>query len=160
MPKPNVSVTHNSRFKQVSDRLNQLSHTDVLIGIPASENQRKSDPSLNNAALMFIMERGSEPQHIPPRPVLAPSIEQNKALITPPLRSAVQHAMAGEPYRQDLENAGTIAANGAKRFISDPGNGLAPNSPATIKAKGSDKPLIDTGELRRAITWVIQEGQQ
>ena len=28
----------------------------------------------------------------------------------------------------------------------------APNAPSTVKQKGSDKPLIDTGELRRSIS--------
>ena len=30
-----------------------------------------------------------------------------------------------------------------------------PNSPETIKAKGSDKPLIDTGQLMNSLTYVI-----
>lgn len=33
----------------------------------------------------------------------------------------------------------------------------APNSPYTIAAKGSNKPLLDTGELRRKITYEIEQ---
>ena len=32
-----------------------------------------------------------------------------------------------------------------------------PNSPATIRAKGSESPLIDTGRLRNAITYKVEE---
>lgn len=34
---------------------------------------------------------------------------------------------------------------------------FVPNSPETIKRKGSDKPLIDTGRMRQSINYVIQE---
>jgi hypothetical protein len=30
-----------------------------------------------------------------------------------------------------------------------------PNSPVTIALKGSSKPLIDTGEMRGAVTWKV-----
>ena len=36
-------------------------------------------------------------------------------------------------------------------------NGWKPNAPSTIKAKGSDKPLIDTGELRKSIRGIVVE---
>lgn len=32
-----------------------------------------------------------------------------------------------------------------------------PNSPVTIALKGSSNPLIDTGEMRQAVTWAIDE---
>lgn len=31
-----------------------------------------------------------------------------------------------------------------------------PNSPETIRRKGSSKPLIDTGQLVNAITWIVE----
>ena len=30
-----------------------------------------------------------------------------------------------------------------------------PNAPSTIKKKGSDKPLIDTGKMRQSVNFVI-----
>jgi phage gpG-like protein len=40
-------------------------------------------------------------------------------------------------------------------------NGIAPpNSRWTIAAKGSSKPLIDTGQLRNSITYVVEIGAQ
>ena len=29
-------------------------------------------------------------------------------------------------------------------------------SPRTIRAKGSSKPLIDTGAMRQAVTWMVE----
>jgi hypothetical protein len=34
-----------------------------------------------------------------------------------------------------------------------------PNAPATIRAKGSSKPLIDTGEMRQSVTYQIRGGR-
>ena len=31
-----------------------------------------------------------------------------------------------------------------------------PNAPSTIRKKGSDKPLIDTGRLRQSVNYVIK----
>jgi len=36
--------------------------------------------------------------------------------------------------------------------IQDP-----PNAPSTVKRKGSDNPLIDTGRMRQSIAWKIRE---
>lgn len=49
----------------------------------------------------------------------------------------------------------------AKSMIQDAiRNGdWAPNAPSTIKKKGSDKPLIDTGTMRQGVQYVIKEGQ-
>lgn len=49
----------------------------------------------------------------------------------------------------------------AKSMIQDAiRNGdWAPNAPSTIRKKGSDKPLIDTGTMRQGVQYVIKEGQ-
>jgi hypothetical protein len=150
-----ASFTRKSRIEQVSNRIKALAHTDVLVGIPAAENQRKGEP-IGNAALLFLQSTGSQIQNIPPRPVLEPSIEHNKALILVPLREAVQAAIQDKPTYDLLDKAGQIAENGAKRWFTDPANHWQPNAPATVKAKGSDQPLIDTAELRRSITHIVR----
>ena len=91
-----------------------------------------------------------------------------------------------EDANQMLKKVGTLGANGAKKWFTDPRNGWRQNSPETIRRKLSkltgkrlrkalnvlnsvsenmplvgmsalDKintPLIDTGQMRRAITHV------
>jgi len=34
---------------------------------------------------------------------------------------------------------------------------FAPNAPSTVMAKGSSKPLIDTGRMRQSVNYVIQQ---
>ena len=80
--------------------------------------------------------------------------------------------------RTHLEFAGQIGQDAAREWFTDPRNNWPENSIATAKAKLSklgakklqeiidsgvsitdksiSKPLIDTGELRKSIIWVIK----
>ncbi len=142
--------------------LKELKKSEVYVGIPADKTLRKGD-EMNNASILFILSKGSELANIPPRPVLEPSVEANQKLITPHLAKAAQAVMEkdSEKASMELARAGTIAANGAKRWFTDPRNNWPPNAESTIAAKGSDRPMIDTGQMRRAITYVVtQSGRE
>ena len=60
---------------------------------------------------------------------------------------------------KDLAYAvGTSALEQIQEAFQTEGFGeWAENRPATIKAKGSESPLIDTGRLRKAITYKVEE---
>ncbi len=142
---------------QIAKDLDRLKHSEVLVGIPAVKTGRKGDP-INNAQLLFLHTNGSPLQNIPARPVLEPAIKANFKLIEPQLQRAAKQVLQRHPVEADvaLQRAGTIAVNVSKRWFTDPRNGWQPNKPSTIAAKGSDRPLIDTGQLRRALTFVVR----
>ena len=56
-----------------------------------------------------------------------------------------------------LDKAGLQGENAAKGWFTNPKNNWAVNSQTTIDRKGSDRPLIDTGEMRKSITHVMRE---
>ena len=116
-----------------------------------------ADSKINNAQLMYIHTNGSPARGIPARPVIEPALAANKELIGEALNAAADALLAGnaEEAEKAFKSAGQLGANAAKRWFRDPRNGWVENSPSTIKVKGSDKPLIDTGELRRSITYVV-----
>lgn len=157
MVKPTITVTESGSFDEVKKNLAHLSEMKVYVGIPEKETSRQGQV-VTNAGLMFIHTNGSPLQHIPPRPVIEPAIEapDNKARIINELEQVASSELDGnvDAAIEHLVRAGTLGANAAKRWFRDPRNGWAPNAPRTIAAKGSDRPLIDTGELRRAITHV------
>lgn len=64
-----------------------------------------------------------------------------------------------EGAKRHLELAGMEGQNSARDWFEDPRNGWAPNSPVTIALKGSERPLVDTGELRKSITYVVKESE-
>lgn len=172
---------------QVKKRLDELARMDVFVGIPQGVDRKEGtitqaqllyiqehgvrdaemrhamQPDIDQgvpysrAHQLFIHEHGSPLWAIPPRPVLEPAIASVKPKIARQFSFAVQAALAGDDPLPFLDEAGRIARDAAYDWFVDPRNNWPPNAPSTIKAKGSDKPLIDTGSMRRAITYVVSE---
>jgi hypothetical protein len=152
---------NNGDYKKIIDAVAFLKKHEVCIGIPestAKRNDNKGTP-VNNAELLFIHTNGSPVNGIPPRPVLEPAIKKNQERVSNNLQKAVDAAVEGrqKDIMSALEMAGMDGQNIARAFFTDSDNGFAPNDPSTIKRKGSDKPLIDTGEMRKSITYVVRE---
>jgi hypothetical protein len=113
---------------------------------------------ISNAELLFIFTNGSPLRGQPPRVVIEAAIEDEptKTTIAKEIAAASTSALDNdfEAMMQHLDRAGQIGASASKRWFTDPRNGWEPNKPSTIRAKGSDRPGIDTGQMRRAITHV------
>jgi hypothetical protein len=147
--------------QSILDALKTLANKDVLVGIPESKDER-DDGGIGNAAIGYINENGSPAQNIPPRPHLKPGIRSVEQDFMPHLKSAAQKALEGnaEGAVTSLDRAGTVAANGVKRYITI--TGFTPLADATIvnrlrRGRTGNKPLIDTGEYRRSITHVVRD---
>lgn len=112
----------------------------------------------SEAYQLYVQEHGSPLWQSPPRPVLEPAIERRKDWIAEQLGKAAQAALDGDVkgVQDGLHKAGQVAENAAREWFTNPANGWAPNSPKTIKYKGSSKPLIDTDQMRKAITHVVR----
>ena len=108
---------------------------------------------------MYIQTHGSPLWNAPPRPIIEPAIEDDKEKITEILGEAAKAMLDGDvdKAKEYLNKAGLEGQAASQQWFTNTKNGWAPNSPLTIAAKGSDKPLIDKGELRKAITYVIRE---
>jgi len=147
--------------KSILDALKTLENKDVLVGIPESKDER-DDGDIGNAAIGYINENGSPAQNIPPRPHLKPGVRSVEQDFMPHLKTAARKALEGdaEGAVTSLDRAGTVAANGVKRYITI--TGFTPLADATIanrlrRGRTGNKPLIDTGEYRRSITHVVRD---
>ena len=158
-PTVNVSSPVDTAAK-LRASLTALSKKQVLVGIPEDKANRMT-PDVTNAGLLYIHTHGSPLQHIPARPVIEPALTapDNKALITGKLADAARAIMANKPdqARAALLRAGMLGRNAAIRWFTDPRNGWAPNSPATVAEKGSARPLIDTAQMRRSISYLVED---
>jgi len=157
---------------------------EVLVGFPEDTTDRDDeDPTegITNAALGYIHDTGMPEQNIPARPFMDPGIRDNKDKIATALvsvakgavsKGTAQHAMKG------LHRVGIIAATGLKRKLNE---GIPPPlAESTLQErarrgrKGAKKelerraageaastefakPLIDTGQLRNALSYVIRK---
>ncbi len=189
MVKPVVNVLKTVNLGSIADAVGILAKKEVLVGITEdtaprddkinnaellyiqSHGVRKAEmrkemqqhidagKKYSEAHSLYIQSHGSPLWHIPPRPVLEPSIEANKEPIAKQLQEAALAALDGNSAgtKASLEKAGEIADEVAKQWYRDPRNNWPPNSPKTIAMKGSNIPLIDTNEMLKAITHVVRE---
>lgn len=91
---------------------------------------------------------------IPARPFLLNSVTRHADKYKEALRVSAKPILRGtQTVPAVLTRLGILAADDIKQEIV---NTLSPpNSPTTIRMKGSSHPLIDTGELRNAATWKL-----
>jgi len=157
---------NNVSYRAVTDAIAFLKKYEVCIGVPENAAERKDskDTPVNNAELLFIHTNGSPVNNIPPRPVLEPAIKQNNIRVSANMKKAVDAAVEGK--RKDilpsLEMAGLDGQNLARKYFTDSTNRWKQNAPATVEKKtkgkgGIARPLIDTDEMRKSITYVVRE---
>jgi phage gpG-like protein len=134
----------------------------VLVGIPSETTERKDGEPINNATIGYIQENGAPAMNIPPRPFLVPGVADQSDRITEQLKKASQAQLDGNDARatQALNRAGLIGQSGARSKIqSGPFVPLKPSTLAARRRRGREgtKPLIDTGQLRNSLTYVIRD---
>jgi len=154
---------------EVLNNLESLEGMDVLVGIPEEASQRIKG-EVTNAQLVEIHtkglaqnlyweSKGSPLQKLPARPIIEPALgaSGNKERIVEDLKIVGELLLDGKRDEaiKALHIAGLDGVNMIKAWFDDPRNGWAPNSPATIKRKGSNKVLIDTAQMRNAMTYVV-----
>lgn len=106
----------------------------------------------------YIFSKGDPYWHIPPRPFLEPSVEANLPFVAAQMGEILKAALKGKKalVRMESQKLGLFLQSKAKEWFTDPRNGWLPNSKLIAKLKGSDKPLIDTGQLRNSIHYVLR----
>jgi hypothetical protein len=155
-----VTVTSTSKQGILDDLVKRISKMQAYVGVTEADSGRK-DKAINNAQLVYIHTNGSPARNIPPRPIREPAIEaeDNKNEIARLLEESAKAVLEGDEgtAQQRLEEAGMTGMVAARDWFDDPRNNWAPDKPATIKRKGSDHPLIDTGAMRQAITYIVTD---
>lgn len=180
---PKITIARKSGAAAVLQRIAGVNRWAAYVGIPAASSQDRSaqllemagvrrgkrakrlrkaaQSDINNAELLFIFSKGSPVRRQPPRAVLEPAVQSDGA------RQAISRELAAKMKAQLIgdqneavkfaKRAALAGQNAARSWFTDPRNSWAPNAPSTIRAKGSDRPGIDTGAMRADITGIIDE---
>jgi hypothetical protein len=155
-----VKITKD-RVPAMLKAIKDLTSLEVLVGIPDA-NAGRDEGAISNAEIGYLMETGSPAQNIPERPFLVPGVESIRDKIAKRMRAGAEAALAGRnaDVEGTLTSVGLTAENAVKTKITD--GPFAPLSPKTLakrRARGrtGEKPLIDTGQLRRAVTHVVRK---
>lgn len=151
-------LANDEQWKAVQEAVKELKKHEVLVGVPQEKSSRKGSGKVTNAELLFIHTNGSPVRGIPARPVLQPAIENDKERVGEMLGKAIDAATSGnkEQVVPALERAGQYGANICRAWFTNPSNSWESNSEETKKRKKSSRPLIDTGEMRKSITYIVR----
>lgn len=146
-----VSDTSQQGLKALTTAINSISQKSVYIGVIGNNDGREGE--LNNAQLMAIHEFGTE--HIPERAPIRKTMAKNGEDYGTKFEKGIASVLTGEKDADLLLNL--IGAQVSGDVVGEIQSGVEPAlSPQTIKRKGSDRPLIDTGALVQSISYEVK----
>lgn len=131
--------------------LKKLVETEVRVGFQHGEVIEEDGTDICD--IVAWNELGTV--HIPARPFLRKSVDENVDKINSFLQSKKQEFINGIPAEQILKEIGLFQKDLIQEKITE--GSYIPNAVATIKKKNSDKPLIDTGRMRQSVNYVIKK---
>lgn len=108
-----------------------------------------------NVDLALWHEFGTEDGHLPERPFIRPVIDRGGKRYVAAIGKLMQR---GKDVQTALGIIGAKIAADIKNYVTIGNNIEPPNNPDTIKAKGSSRPLVDTGQMIGGVTWLVGKG--
>lgn len=146
-----VSNTAQQGLRDLAKAIDSISQKNVYIGVIGNNAGREGE--LNNAQLMAIHEFGTE--HIPERAPIRKTMAKNGDSYGTKFEKGIASVLTGEKDADLILNL--VGAQVAGDVVGEIQSGVEPAlSPQTIKRKGSDKPLIDTGALVQSISYEVK----
>lgn len=129
---------------------------DVRVGVP-SEGAYPDGTPIETVGL--VQEFGSEVNNIPARSYLRSTVSDNKKAYTDMLFKGLDSVVQGKTDVTTMLNYVGLQVEGdVKQKITD--LDTPANKEATIKAKGSSNPLVDTGLLQSSIIYELTTGDE
>jgi len=164
----NVTDNWTPEGQRFMKELRELAGLEVRIGYQTgqkvespSDDGKKDDgkKQVELAEIAMLNEFGTEGkyggEHIPSRPFMRDSVDKHIPAIEHMLKAQEEAFLGGSTARQVLETVGIFQKDLIQTEIEQ-GEFVA-NAEATIKRKGSDKPLIDTGQMKNSVNFWIQK---
>jgi hypothetical protein len=139
----------------------RVSSAAVRVGILSDQPKRQRDGGgggkepYSLVEVAAVHEFGAPAAGIPRRSFIRATIDEKRAEVERLERALLAQVVEGKiELRQALDLMGAKVAGWIQTRIAD---GIAPpNAASTVRRKKSSKPLVDTGQLRSAVTWVVE----
>lgn len=138
-------------FDKLRTNIDDLSKLQAKTGWPESATYPDGTKVIDVAQWN---EFGSK--HTPPRPFVRVAVAENKQQWLDSLAQGAQACINGKANaRTVLENTALLAAGDIGKAIKAV---TAPAlKPQTVRRKGSDKPLVDTGLMFQSVTGIVED---
>jgi hypothetical protein len=165
-PVPNDVQIDRHLWDELLARAQGLEKLHVRVGVLSSKGGDSMDGEFRLVDLAALMEFGSDPDgpspdHIPARAPIRTTFYQRckQELVDMQTKLAKQIVTGGMDPKRAMGILGSWGANAIKKTITE-GEGLPPpNAPSTIAAKGSSRPLVDTGAMKASYSYEVSEDE-
>lgn len=146
-------------LKDLQKNLKSRRYAKVGIVKGKSANNRSGTAEINNAGLGLVHEYGSIIGNIPARSFLRLPFAEKRKEFVKKVRVIIMNEIAKKDGdRMIFDKMGAQGKAIVLLAFATRGFGKwEPLKPATIKAKGSATPLIDSGQLRQAIEYEVSD---
>lgn len=135
--------------KKFMEELKELASLEVRIGFQHGIAQEENGADICDIAAWN--ELGTE--HAPSRPFMRDSVDKHLPAINHMMMSQKDALLSGATAKYILNTVGLFQKDLMQTEIEQ-GDFVA-NAPETIRRKGSDKPLIDTGQMKNSVNYQI-----
>lgn len=156
-------VLVKDNLPKVSKAVKELTSTTVLVGFPATTSMRAGDGKATNAMIAYVHDKGSPARNIPQREFMRTGLMDARQRIEGRMKATGRAALAGdvEEVKNGFEACGLLAQNAIRNKMRV--GPFAPLSDKTIAARvrrgrTGTVPLNDTGQLTRALTYIVKKG--
>ena len=158
--RPKITMTVKDRgWKKINDLYNRLRNGKIYVKAGVLSGSDSRSDTMDNVTLALIHEFGTGDGRIPARSFVRSTFADNRPNYEAQLKQVVVKAFGKDPdlLIKGLNLIGLAMASDMKKRITLGAGVPPPNAPSTIKAKGSSRPLVDTGQLVRSITHAVVE---
>lgn len=139
--------------RRLMKELRELEGLEVRIGYQRGTLSGNPDDSSRADLVDIAMWNEFGTVNIPSRPFMRDSVDKHEAAINHMLTAQKDALLHGATAREILNTAGLFQQDLIQTEIEQ-GDFVA-NAPATVRKKGSDKPLIDTGTMKNSVHYQI-----
>ena len=134
--------------------IEELKRLQVRIGYQRGKNSKRDEKGreVDYCDIALFNELGTS-NGIPSRPFLRDSVDTHASQIDAAGKACIAELSKGATAESILKKLGVMQKGLVQQTIVD--GSFAPNAPSTVRRKKSDKPLIETGGMRKFVNVTI-----
>ena len=149
--------------KNLQQMIEAVSTAEIKVGFFAHSQHETDKGPVPTASIAAVQELGSIKRNIPARPFLNPALDEKRDENVRLMLDAAKDALNGGSISANLEKIGGKLVGDVKTKITEITQ--PPLKQSTIAARArrhskgiaSDKPLVDTRQMLRAVTFEVVE---
>lgn len=161
---PRVIVKDHGLSALFKTALQLRAGAHVKVGVLADSAQgglHEEGGELTVAEIAAVNEFGTEDGRVPARSFIQRTFDEKREALTKEFAALLggKVLFGAMTLANALGLVGAQLAAEIKKRVTAGDPIPPPNAPSTVEKKGSDRPLIDTGRMVNAVTWLVQLGR-